>query len=141
MTVRILIALACLFFAAGVSGTAAAQEFDRRAYFDVTNKRSLPKSDAPAPLELLKQYIRNRAELDWNKTVVEILLDQPGRRVYRVVLVCKTVEDCGDDSIAGTREAFEIARGKSGWKIVWIGAQIRCWKGRGHQNWAATPCT
>jgi hypothetical protein len=80
-------------------------------------------------------------DLDRRRILVEVLLDRKGRRVFRIRRICKSAERCGDDSVAESREALDLRQGRNGrWSIVWVGSQVRCHKGRGHQDWSNKPC-
>jgi len=51
-----------------------------------------------------------------------------------------------DDSIAGIRYRVELlptvesAQTGKEWKIVWAGSQVKCYPGRGHQDWSTKEC-
>jgi hypothetical protein len=51
-----------------------------------------------------------------------------------------------DDSIAGIRYRVEListsesAQTGKEWKIVWAGWQVKCYPGRGHQDWSTKEC-
>lgn len=46
-----------------------------------------------------------------------------------------------DDSVAGIRYRVELAQTGQQWKIVWVGSQVKCQSGRGHQNWSSELCS
>jgi hypothetical protein len=46
----------------------------------------------------------------------------------------------GDDSVAGLRYRIEMSHGDSTWSVLKIGRQVKCWKGRGHEDWSSTAC-
>jgi len=45
-----------------------------------------------------------------------------------------------DDSVRSRRYSFVLALDGGSWRVVRAGSQWICQPGRGHQNWAATPC-
>ena len=51
-----------------------------------------------------------------------------------------TQMDLEDDSVRGIRYWVELDRTGQQWKIVWVGYQVRCRQGRGHQNWSPVNC-
>lgn len=121
--------------------SAGAQAFSRADYLDVTSRKKLPKPTKAGPLAAVARYLATMAYLDPKQIAVEVLADEGRRRVYRIELVCKSAEDCGDDSVAGTREAVEVKRGTDGgWAVIWTGAQFRCHRGRGHADWSKRLC-
>lgn len=133
------VTVAAATVAAGAS--AMAQEFSRSAYVDVTARKKPPAPNRTGPLAAVAGYLGAMTYLDRRRITVVALLDQEGRRVFRIRRICKSVERCGDDSVAESREALDLRRDKSGrWAIVWVGAQIRCHKGRGHRDWSQAPC-
>lgn len=124
-----------------VPASATAQSFSRSEYVDLTARKKLPKPTKAGPLAAVARYLSTMTYLDPTRIAVEVLADEDGRRVYRLELVCKSAEACGDDSIARTREALEVRRGTNGaWAVVWAGAQFICHRGRGHADWSKALC-
>ncbi len=120
---------------------ASAQVFSRADYVDVTSRKKLPKPTKAGPLAAVAQYLATMAYLDPKRIAVEVLADEDNRRVYRIELICKSAEECGDDSVARTREAVEVTRGTDGgWAVIWTGAQFTCHQGRGHTDWSKVLC-
>ena len=119
---------------------AGAAEFARGDYHDVTARKKLPAAGSKDPLGAAKAYLDTLRFLDRRKTAIEVLVDRPGHRVYRVRHVCRSVEECGDDSVAATREALALIRRGGAWRVVWVGAQFICHKGRGQQDWSRRFC-
>ena len=125
----------------GFSGPASAETFKRDDYLDVTARKKLPPATKGSPLAALAAYIATMAYLDGDAITAEVLADEDGRRVFRIDLICKSAEQCGDDSVASTREALELKKGTDGgWTVVWAGSQSICHEGRGHQDWSKALC-
>lgn len=120
--------------------SARAADFKRGDYHDVTARKKLPTVGSMDPLAATSGYLDTMRFLDRDKTVIEVLVDKPNRRVFRITQVCKPVEECGDDSVRATREAIALQRAGAGWKVVWVGAQFICQKGRGQQDWSRALC-
>lgn len=56
--------------------------------------------------------------------------------------VLVTATGLGDDSVDGERYRLTYREGEGGtWFIEDAGLQVRCHAGRGHTDWAATPCS
>jgi hypothetical protein len=55
-----------------------------------------------------------------------------------VVVVTQT--GLSDDSVYGVRYRLEFIADNDQWRITWIGRQLQCQPGRGHQEWTPTPC-
>lgn len=120
---------------------AHASDFPRSDYVDVTARKKLPAPIKQGPLAAVDRYVATMPFLDRRKIAVEVLLDRDGRRVFRINHVCTSAEACGDDSVAATREALDLRKDKAGrWTIAWVGIQVRCHKGRGHQTWSKAGC-
>ena len=45
-----------------------------------------------------------------------------------------------DDSVRGLRYRLELAPQGDQWQLLWVGRQVRCWPGRGHEDWGVEPC-
>jgi hypothetical protein len=45
-----------------------------------------------------------------------------------------------DDSVRGLRYRLELAPQGDQWQLGWVGRQVRCWPGRGHEDWGVEPC-
>jgi hypothetical protein len=69
------------------------------------------------------------------RTVVETL-----RRRNRHAVVLVTTTDAADDSIRDVRTRVALMRGEEGWVVASVGTQVRCQRGRGHQEWSAEAC-
>lgn len=134
----LILASATLF---GLAGPASAESFTRDDYLDVTARKKLPPATKGSALAAVAVYIATMPYLDAKAISIEVLADDAGLRVYRIDLICKSAEECGDDSVASTREALELKRGADGgWAIVWVGSQSICQEGRGHQDWSKALC-
>jgi len=47
----------------------------------------------------------------------------------------------GDDSVQGIRYCLRFIRfGFYDWKLDWAGQQVKCWPGRGHEDWGPERC-
>lgn len=135
------VSLFVALLAVTISAPTAAQEFSRTDYADATSRKKLPKPTKAGPLAAVDRYLSGMTYLDRARIAVEALADSAGRRIYRVELICRSAEACADDSVAATREALEVRRGSDGgWVVVWVGAQVKCHQGRGHQDWLKAPC-
>lgn len=65
----------------------------------------------------------------------EILVETVGEGFILALL-----DGLADDSIRGERLVFVFERQGSGWGLRHAGRQVRCWPGRGHQDWTPEPC-
>jgi len=141
----IIAAVFALSFLTPLVPTAAAQSsfaaFKAEDYTDVTARKKLPAPVKGNALAAVRRYIEAQRPLDISKTEIVVLQDTPNKRVYRYVIVCKSKEECGDDSVAESREAVEIIRRNGQWQVVWVGLQVRCHPGRGHPDWSKTFCS
>ena len=45
-----------------------------------------------------------------------------------------------DDSVEGIRYWVEFEAGENAWEMVWAGRQVRCYAGRGSQDWTTELC-
>jgi len=45
-----------------------------------------------------------------------------------------------DDSVEGVRYWLEFDAGENAWEMVWAGRQVRCYPGRGSQDWTTELC-
>lgn len=45
-----------------------------------------------------------------------------------------------DDSVEGMQYRLEFAAGEGQWELVWAGRQVRCYPGRGSQDWSTERC-
>lgn len=45
-----------------------------------------------------------------------------------------------DDSVEGIRYWLEFDAGENAWEMVWAGRQVRCYPGRGSQEWSTELC-
>jgi hypothetical protein len=45
-----------------------------------------------------------------------------------------------DDSVEGVRYWLEFDAGEAAWEMVWAGRQVRCYPGRGSQDWTTELC-
>jgi len=45
-----------------------------------------------------------------------------------------------DDSVRGERRRLEFLLQGSSWQLEWVGLQVQCWPGRGHEDWSNQPC-
>ena len=46
-----------------------------------------------------------------------------------------------DDSVEGMRYWVELEAGENAWEMVWVGRQVRCYTGRGSQDWTTELCS
>jgi hypothetical protein len=56
----------------------------------------------------------------------------------RIILI--TQVGLADDSVRGMRHRLEFEGQSGAWALVWVGRQVRCWPGRGHEEWGTDPC-
>lgn len=66
---------------------------------------------------------------------VETLTVSPDGRVVQL-----TRMGLPDDSVRGLRYRLELASQGDQWQLGWVGRQVRCWPGRGHEDWGVAPC-
>jgi hypothetical protein len=45
-----------------------------------------------------------------------------------------------DDSVRGQRHRLEFEPRGADWILTWVGRQVQCWPGRGHEHWSTEPC-
>jgi len=46
-----------------------------------------------------------------------------------------------DDSVRSQRHRLEFEPQGSDWELTWVGQQVQCWPGRGHEDWGTDPCS
>lgn len=66
---------------------------------------------------------------------VELLSETAGRQV-----VLFTQVGLPDDAVRGQRYRLELVPAAAGWRLTWVGRQVQCRSGRGHQDWGSAPC-
>jgi hypothetical protein len=45
-----------------------------------------------------------------------------------------------DDSVRAEKYRIKMQLVNNQWKITWAGSQVKCYEGRGHQEWSKQPC-
>lgn len=45
-----------------------------------------------------------------------------------------------DDSVRGLRHRLEFLPEDGQWRLTWVGRQVLCRPGRGHEDWGTQPC-
>jgi len=45
-----------------------------------------------------------------------------------------------DDSMRGQRHRLEFVPQGGEWQLRWVGRQVQCWPGRGHEGWGTALC-
>ena len=45
-----------------------------------------------------------------------------------------------DDSVRGLRYRLEFVPQGEQWELTWVGQQVTCRPGRGHEDWGTAPC-
>jgi hypothetical protein len=134
--------VAAALIACAGANSATGQDYRRSDYIDMTEGKKLPKPTSAGPLAAVIRYLDGIAGLDRARIALHALADRDGFRAYRVEIVCRSAEECADDSVAATREAVEVRRGSNGsWAVVWVGLQVKCHKGRGSQEWSKERCS
>jgi len=104
-------------------------EFIQRNNINDMNPRSLAGQllSRPESLEGRRQedirinYALNRIE---NPTVIEY-----------------TTIGLADDSVRSQRTRIELKWQQNSWQIIWVGSQVQCRSGRGHQDWSKESCS
>ncbi|MGE5154285.1 MAG: hypothetical protein ACM3ST_09740 [Bdellovibrio bacteriovorus] len=66
---------------------------------------------------------------------VEILAESAQGKV-----VLFTQMELPDDSVRGRRHRLEFQPQDGEWALTWVGWQVRCRPGRGHEDWGLEPC-
>lgn len=56
-------------------------------------------------------------------------------------VVLMTKEGLADDSVAAIRRRVEMQRSQNQWRVVWVGEQNKCARGRGSQVWTSKLCS
>ncbi|HEY9704702.1 MAG TPA: hypothetical protein V6C58_19830 [Allocoleopsis sp.] len=56
-------------------------------------------------------------------------------------IITLTHNGLADDSVQGMKYKIEVRKKGNNWQIVWVGNQVKCHKGRGHQNWSSNRCS
>ncbi len=56
-------------------------------------------------------------------------------------IITLTHNGLADDSVQGIKYKIEVRKQGENWRIVWVGNQVKCRQGRGHQNWSANRCS
>lgn len=57
-----------------------------------------------------------------------------------IAIVTVAIVGLADDSLRGRRYRLEFEWKDGNWQLDWVGSQIQCWQGRGHQNWGRDRC-
>ncbi len=71
-----------------------------------------------------------------NFTQEVMLVDQTSE----MAIVTLTQTGLLDDSVEGVRYWLEFDAGENAWEMVWAGRQVRCYPGRGSQEWTTELC-
>jgi hypothetical protein len=58
-----------------------------------------------------------------------------------IAIVTLTQTGLLDDSVEGMRYWLEFAADENAWEMVWAGRQVRCYPGRGSQDWSTELCS
>ncbi len=70
------------------------------------------------------------------KQKAEIVSQTPSQTVVTLLQTGRP-----DTSVEGMRYRMEFEAKGTDWQLVWVGRQVRCWLGRGSQDWSTNPCS
>ena len=98
----------------------------------------------------------HRAGADWTKSPLQVALrlvgDRHGSRernisiestpeTFRDAKIVITEDGYLDDSVRGARYQLKLTRTDDGyWVVERFKKEVRCWPGRGHQDYSDKPC-
>ena len=118
-----------------------AQESDRTQYNPLNPQQFLSSRqllDNPHPREVaLKLFEEHTRESEGRKSEA-ISLEYPSRDL---AVVTVTIVGLADDSLRSRRYRLEFQQNGDRWQLDWVGSQVQCWQGRGHQNWGRDRCS
>lgn len=120
----------------GTSGPAGAESADagRDAFQEIPLPAGASLGDDPEALARTLFGAVEPMEGDYSEAV-ETLAASPDGRVVQF-----TRMGLPDDSVRGLRYRLELAPEGDQWQLGWVGRQVRCWPGRGHEDWGVAPC-
>ncbi|MGK7928301.1 MAG: hypothetical protein AB4290_24170 [Spirulina sp.] len=118
-----------------------AQSSDRVQYNSLDPQQFLSShdlADDPHPRDvaigLFKEYTRE-SEGRQSET---ISIEYP---TGTMAVVTVTIVGLADDSVRGSRYRLEFEWNRDRWQLNWVGSQVQCHSGRGHQNWGRDRCS
>jgi hypothetical protein len=108
----------------------------RSAYSEVP----LPPEDQrlgadPQQIALNAFGLTDPGEGNFSQTV-EVVAQTPTETVLTLLQTGRP-----DDSVEGMRYRMEFEAQGPQWQLVWVGRQVRCWPGRGSQDWSTDLCS
>lgn len=89
---------------------------------------------APEAIALAAFGLEEPTEGNFNQAVE--VVEQTSERA----IVTLTQTGLLDDSVEGVRYWLEFDAGENAWEMVWAGRQVRCYAGRGSQEWTTELC-
>jgi len=98
----------------------------------------LPKTDTDGgdPGALAREIFgaREPVEGHYSEAVETLAASAEGQ------VVLFTQMDLPDDSLRGVRHRLEFTPQDGQWQLAWVGRQVLCRPGRGHEDWGTAPC-
>lgn len=89
----------------------------------------------PKAITLAALGIDTPAEGNFNQEVTVV------EQTPEMEIVTLTQTGLLDDSVEGMRYWLEFEAGDDAWEMVWAGRQVRCYPGRGSQEWSTELCS
>ncbi|BDA73429.1 hypothetical protein CAL7716_075950 [Calothrix sp. PCC 7716] len=127
--------LATTFF----SPVATAQSSGRSGYRVVDVKNFVAQNQIlnSNPNQVAVKLFADAEEAEGRKSE-NVEVKYPTRDTAVVVM---TKEGLADDSVAAIRRRVEMQRSQNKWRVVWVGEQNKCARGRGSQVWSGELCS
>ena len=117
----------------GPGGTASADP-GRDAFQEIPLPAGTALGDDPEELARTLFGAGEPMEGNYSEAVVTLAASPDGQVVHF------TRMGLPDDSVRGLRYRLELAPQGDQWQLGWVGRQVRCWPGRGHEDWGVEPC-
>ncbi|WP_204106335.1 MULTISPECIES: hypothetical protein [Spirulina sp. CCY15215] len=128
------------FLLTSVGCSLLAQESDRGQYNSLDPQEFLSSRqlfDRPHPRQVaLALFEENTRESEGRKSEA-ISIEYP---TWELAIVTIAIVGLADDSLRGLRYRLEFQYNDSHWQLDWVGSQVQCREGRGHQNWGRDRC-
>ena len=113
---------------------AASDDVGREAFQEMPLPEGGSLGDDPEALARSAFGTREPIEGSYSEVVETLAVSADGQ------VVQLTQMGLPDDSVRGMRYRLEFAPQSDQWQLSWVGRQVLCWPGRGHEDWGTAPC-